>query len=85
VVEVTVTDICDPMPTFVLTSITSDEPDNGLGDGDTADDIQGDALGTADVEFQLRSERAGGQDGRKYTIIYTAMDMSGNRVAISAR
>jgi len=76
--EVTVTDICDPMPTFVLTSITSDEPDNGLGDGDTADDIQGETAGTADVEFQLRSERAGGQDGRKYTIIYTAMDMSGN-------
>jgi|GEM_PF-1072691 len=75
---VEVTDICDPMPTFVLTSITSDEPDNGLGDGDTANDIQFTAYGTADVAFQLRSERAGGRDGRKYTIIYTAMDMSGN-------
>jgi hypothetical protein len=76
--EVTVTDICDPNPTFVLTSITSDEPDNGLGDGDTANDIQEADYGTADTAFLLRSERAGGQDGRKYTIIYTASDISGN-------
>ncbi|HEX7880839.1 MAG TPA: FlgD immunoglobulin-like domain containing protein, partial [Candidatus Eisenbacteria bacterium] len=76
--EVTVTDICDPNPTFVLTSVTSDEPDNGLGDGDTPNDIQGVTYGEADTEFQLRSERAGNRDGRKYTIIYTASDISGN-------
>ena len=76
---VTVTDICDPNPTFVLTSIVSSEPDNGLGDGDTANDIQDADYGTADVSFSLRSERSGGNKaGRKYTIIYTAMDMSGN-------
>jgi len=75
---VTVTDACDPNPTFVLTSITSNEPDNGTGDGDTENDIQEADYGTADTEFLLRSERAGGLTGRKYTIIYTASDQSGN-------
>jgi murein DD-endopeptidase MepM/ murein hydrolase activator NlpD len=76
--EITVNDICDAAATFVLTSVSSDEPDNGLGDGDTEDDIQGVEAGTADVEFQLRSERMGGGDGRVYTIVYTASDESGN-------
>jgi len=76
--SVEVTDICDPNPTFVLTSITSDEPDNGLGDGDAPNDIQNAAFGTADTTFSLRSERAGGGDGRVYTVIYTASDASGN-------
>jgi len=75
---VEVTDICDPDPTFVLTSITSDEEDNGLGDGDFPDDIQDEELGTADVSFRLRSERSGPGDGRVYTITYTASDISGN-------
>ena len=72
-----VSDICDPNPTFVMTSAVSDEPDNGKGDGNTTGDIQVD-LGTPDVKFQLRSERQGGGDGRKYTIVYTATDQSGN-------
>ena len=75
---VTVTDICDPHPTFVLTSITSSEPDNGLGDGDTVNDIQGATLDTPDTAFQLRSERSGTGIGRTYTIVYTAKDKSGN-------
>ena len=75
---VTVTDICDPHAGFRLTSIVSDEPDNGLGDGDTANDIQGASYGTADTAFQLRSERGGLGDGRVYTITYTAYDKSGN-------
>src|SRR4029453_3733221 len=33
-------DLCDPPPSIVLTSIVSDEPDNGQGDGNTVDDIQ---------------------------------------------
>ncbi len=78
VAHVTVTDICDPNPTFVLTSITSNESDNGLGDGNTENDIQGAEFGTPDTEFQLRAERSGTGDGRIYTITYTASDMSGN-------
>ena len=75
---VAVTDICDAHPTFVLTSVVSSEPDNGLGDGDTANDIQGAILGTPDVFFQLRSERSGGGPGRTYTAVYTGSDHSGN-------
>jgi hypothetical protein len=74
---VEVTDICDPNPTFALTSIESDEPDNGLGDGDTDGDIEA-VYEEGVVCFNLRSERQGHGDGRKYTIIYTGMDMSGN-------
>ncbi len=76
--EVTVTDICDDDPTFVLTSIVSDEPDNGNGDGNTTNDIQDADFGTPDICFDLRSERQGGGDGRKYTIVYRASDHSGN-------
>jgi len=76
--NVTVSDVCDPNPKFVLTSITSNEPDNGLGDGDTANDIQGATYGTPDVEFQLRAERSGKGNGRVYTVVYTAYDGSGN-------
>ena len=75
---VTVTDECDPNPTFVLTSIVSNEPDNGLGDGDTAGDIQGAEFGTPDTSFQLRAERSGNLVGRTYTITYTGSDSSGN-------
>ena len=72
------TDACDPSPDFVLDSVTSSEPDNGTGDGDTVDDIQGADTGTDDREFQLRAERAGNGSGRVYTAIGTVTDESGN-------
>jgi hypothetical protein len=75
---VTVSDVCDPAASFVLTSIVSDEPDNGNGDGNTNGDIQDAAFGTADTQFRLRAERQGGGDGRVYTVKYTATDGSGN-------
>ena len=75
---VLVTDECDPNPTFVLTSIVSNEPDNGLGDGDQANDIQGADYGTPDTSFELRAERAGMLTNRVYTITYTGSDSSGN-------
>lgn len=77
VATVQVTDNC-PGVSFALTSVTSNEPDNGLGDGDTAGDIQDAALGTADTEISLRAERQGNGDGRIYTITYTATDASNN-------
>ena len=82
---VAVSDICDPNPTFVLTSITVDEPDNGLGDGNTTGDVRQAAFGTPDTSFQLRSERSGPGNGRVYTIRYTARDMAGNTASATAR
>jgi hypothetical protein len=78
IATVVVTDNCDPDPAWVLLPIWSDEPENGTGDGDTPNDVQGAAVGTPDTEFRLRSERAGGGDGRVYTITYMATDDSGN-------
>ena len=77
---VNTTDNRDANPDVVLTSIVSDEPDNGLGDGDMPNDIQEAALGTDDREFLLRAERSGEGDGRTYVITYTATDASGNSV-----
>lgn len=75
---VEVTDNCDPDPAWVLESITSNEPDNGKGDGNTINDIAMADTGTADVEFKLRSERSAKGEGRTYTIVYRAWDESGN-------
>jgi hypothetical protein len=79
--EVTVTDNCDPAPTWVLSDASSNEADDtkkGGGDGNTVNDIQDADLGTADVCVLLRSERRGNGDGRVYTLEYTATDAGGN-------
>jgi hypothetical protein len=76
--SITVTDECDPNPQVRLVSITSSEPDDGLGDGHTAEDIQDAAFGTDDRAFRLRRERSGLGDSRVYTIVYEATDASGN-------
>jgi hypothetical protein len=81
---VVVADTCDPNPAITLTSITSNEPDDGLGDGNTTDDVQGAEFGTADFAFQLRAERAGNGTGRIYTVTYTVTDGSGNTASASA-
>jgi len=82
--HVIVFDVCDSNPTFFLSSIVSDEPDNGLGDGDTASDIQGAQFGTPDTAFQLRAERAGSGDGRTYSVLYTVLDSAGNTSTATA-
>lgn len=69
-------DECGPY-TVTLVSVTSNEPDNGTGDGDTVGDIQGADTGTADVDFQLRAERAGSGSGRVYTVVYKVADAQG--------
>ena len=56
-----------------ITSVTSNEPDNGLGDGDTA----GDWLITGDLTLNLRAERGGTGNGRTYTIT-RGRDAAGN-------
>jgi hypothetical protein len=83
--NIRVSDDTDPNPTVTLVSITSSEPDNGLGDGDTLGDIQGAAFGTDDREFLLRAERSGKGDGRVYTVTYQARDAAGNTTTATAQ
>jgi len=78
------TDTCDAAPVVRLVSITSNEPDNGGGDGNTTDDIQGASFGTDDRQFLLRSERSGKGSGRVYTVTYSATDASGNTTVAQA-
>jgi hypothetical protein len=68
----TATDNC-PGLSCVLT-VSSNEPINGLGDGDTAPDWQ-----VIDAHhLLLRAERSGRGNGRLYTITTTCTDASGN-------
>src|SRR5688500_13121275 len=76
--NILVKESCDAEPPAVeLISITSNQPDNGDGDGNTTPDIAGAEIGTDDREFQLRAER-GGREERVYRVIYRATDLSGN-------
>jgi hypothetical protein len=77
-VDLVVTDSCDPDPVVLLTSLVSNEPDDGSGDGSTVDDIQEVEVGTDDRSFLLRAERSGGGSGRIYAATYNATDASGN-------
>jgi penicillin amidase len=72
--------------TVTLLSIESSEPDNatGNGDGDTDNDIQDAAVGTGDLVFELRAERAGTGPGRTYTVTYAATDAAGNETTAEA-
>ncbi len=67
-------------PAACSVGVTSNEPVNGTGDGDTAPDWQV-INGTT---LQLRAERAGGGTGRVYTIAVTCRDASGNAATNSA-
>jgi subtilisin-like proprotein convertase family protein len=68
------TDNCGGAVTCVVTSITSNEPINGTGDGDTAPDWQI----ISPTLVRLRAERAGGGTGRVYTITVRCTDQNGN-------
>jgi hypothetical protein len=77
---VNVSDNLDPSPTFTLVSVVSNEPDNGTGDGDTANDI----VIVDNLTFKLRAERSGNGNGRVYTITYQATDWAGNSTMVTA-
>lgn len=69
--------------TVKLVSITSNESDNGLGDGDTSGDIDAE-IGSSDLEFDLRAERAGIGFGRIYTVTYRVTDAGGLSTTVTA-
>jgi hypothetical protein len=57
-----------------ITSVTSNEPVDGLGDGDMAPDW----VITGDLTLNLRAERSGTGSGRVYTITVVCTDNAGN-------
>ncbi len=66
-------DAGDASPTITITGVTSNQPVNGDGDGNTSPDWEI----TGPLTVNLRSERSGSQD-RIYTITIQATDDSGN-------
>ncbi len=80
VATITATDLCDALVDLEI-SVTSNEPENGTGDGDTGPDWEvvdnGDGTGT----IALRAERKGNGSGRVYTISVVATDEAGNATA----
>jgi len=79
-VEVDATDICDPNPFCFIVGVSSDEPINGLGDGNTEPDWQ---LTEDPLTVLLRAERSGTGAERVYTIHVECTDASGNTAAAS--
>ena len=75
--NVAAADACDPNPALVVT-VTSNEPVNGLGDGDTAPDWSVEQDGAGLVDVWVRAERSGLGDGRVYSLSAVATDGSGN-------
>jgi hypothetical protein len=67
------TDALDPAPVVQIVSVSSSQPINGTGDGDTSPDWEI----TPPLGLKLRSERSHGQD-RVYTITVSATDLNGN-------
>ena len=69
--------------TLNVTDITSNEPVDGLDDGDIGPDWTDLSLIDIDqtngiIYFQLRRERSGTGEGREYSVTITATDISGN-------
>ena len=69
-----VTDSCDAgtgLADAVITQVSSDEPEDGVGDGNTLNDI---VIGSDCRSTKLRLERRGGGNGRVYTIGLAVQD-----------
>lgn len=74
---VSAADVCDPNPTLLAT-VTSNEPINGHGDGNTEPDWKVDENADGTLDVSVRAERSGVGQGRAYQITATAIDGSGN-------
>jgi hypothetical protein len=66
----------------VIEKVTSDEAENGNGDGNTTNDI---VIAADCKSVQLRAEREGNGNGRVYTITFKVRDASGNVGRATAR
>jgi hypothetical protein len=74
-ISVSATDNCDPIPTCEIITISSNEPANGLGDGNTDPDWEV----TGSLAANLRAERSGRGGDRVYTLAVSCIDACGNR------
>lgn len=74
VLAVDATDNCDSEPICQIISVASNEPVNGLEDGNTAPDW----VFSGDLTVKLRAESFGTGSGRIYTITVECADSSGN-------
>ncbi len=74
VVAATATDNCGSAPICQITSVSSNEPVDGLGDGHFVPDW----ILTGGQTVSLRAERAGLGGGRLYSVTDTCTDGSGN-------
>lgn len=77
-------DNCDTgvdLSSVFISQVTSDEVENGDGDGDTLNDI---VIAPDCKSVQLRSERSGNANGRVYTITFKVIDASGNMATATA-
>jgi hypothetical protein len=79
-VDVSVSDACDASPRCRIVSVASNEPVNGLGDGDSAPDWQV----TGERTLMLRAERSGRGSGRLYSVGLVCTDAAGNESRGSA-
>jgi len=61
-------------PISRIVRVTSNEPENGTGDGDTGPDFEI----TGPLKVKLRAERSGRGTGRIYTIVVETSDQVGN-------
>lgn len=73
-VSVSFADACDAGASCRIVSVSSNEPVNGKGDGNTDADWQI----TGDLTVDLRAERSGKGSGRVYTVTVECTDSSGN-------
>ena len=73
-----VADNCDgsiSVSNVQITSVSSDEPDNSIADGNTTNDI---VIANDCKSLQVRSERRGDSNGRVYTVHLRVTDSKGN-------
>jgi len=79
-----VSDNCDAtlgLSNVYISQVTSDEAENGIGDGNTLNDI---VIAADCKSVQLRAERQGNGNGRVYTITFKVRDASGNTATATA-
>jgi hypothetical protein len=78
-------DNCDAgigLSSVFISQVTSDEVENGNGDGNTLNDI---VIAPGCKSVQLRSERSGSGNGRVYTITFKVIDAAGNVATATAK